>query len=528
MRRVAPWPPASTRPQGRAAQAFARAHDYGLALGEYLARANESIAIIAQIEHIDAVANLDEILAVPGIDCLFVGPLDLSGSMGLLGQMTHPEVQEVIGTVVMRAKAAGMPLGLFVGDGNAAHDAIGRGFDLIAMSTDGIYLWTAARGGIGGGAQMSVATLVLEDGSIYTGAALGASRRRRLRAGLQHRHDRLSGSPHRSVVSRPGGVVHGSPHRQRGRQPRRLRIVAPPGRGRGDPPAQPGRQQLARRAGPGRLAGDARRARHQRRGHARPDDQAAQPGHTARRALYAWNSRFRVAGDGAGLARSRWSRHGARGDVRRILSLDGRRRRRVAEGHRLASSAASAPHIVAYDFGSKRNILRHLAARGARVTVVPATTTWQEALALQPDGVVLSNGPGDPAGLPYAVEATRGLLASGLPVLGICLGHQLMGLALGGRTTRLKFGHHGVNHPVQDVRTGQVYITSQNHNYCVETDSLDPAVVALTHISLNDGSLEGLRLLDRPALSVQYHPEASAGPHDAEPIFDEFFELLSA
>ncbi len=134
------YPPAGTRGAG-----VARAHDYGLALGGYLARANESIAIIAQIEHIDAVANLDEILTVPGIDCLFVGPLDLSGSMGLLGQMTHPEVQEVIGTVVTRAKAADMPLGLFVGDGNAAHDAIGRGFDLIAMSTDGIYLWTAAR-----------------------------------------------------------------------------------------------------------------------------------------------------------------------------------------------------------------------------------------------------------------------------------------------------------------------------------------------------------------------------------------------
>ncbi len=145
----------------------------------------------------------------------------------------------------------------------------------------------------------------------------------------------------------------------------------------------------------------------------------------------------------------------------------------------VTSGAASAAHIVVYDFGSKRNILRHLAARGARVTVVPATTTWQEALALQPDGVVLSNGPGDPAGLPYAVEATRGLLASGLPLLGICLGHQLMGLALGGRTTRLKFGHHGVNHPVQDVRTGKTAITSQNHNYCVEADGLDPAVVEL-------------------------------------------------
>jgi carbamoyl-phosphate synthase small subunit len=184
------------------------------------------------------------------------------------------------------------------------------------------------------------------------------------------------------------------------------------------------------------------------------------------------------------------------------------------------------PHLVVYDFGSKRNIMRHLAARGARVTVVPAATTWQAALAFHPDGVVLSNGPGDPAGLPYAVEATRGLLEAGLPVLGICLGHQLMGRALGGSTRRLKFGHHGINHPVQELRTGAVQITSQNHNYCVEPESLNPEIVDITHLSLNDGSLEGMRLRGRPALSVQYHPEASAGPHDAEPIFDQFFALL--
>jgi carbamoyl-phosphate synthase small subunit len=191
-----------------------------------------------------------------------------------------------------------------------------------------------------------------------------------------------------------------------------------------------------------------------------------------------------------------------------------------------AGATGAGPHIVAYDFGSKRNILRHLAARSARVTIVPATTTWQEALALRSDGVVLSNGPGDPAGLPYAVEAARGLLAAGVPMLGICLGHQLMGLALGGRTARLKFGHHGINHPVQDVRTGKVQITSQNHNYCVEPASLDLARVEITHVSLNDGSLEGMRLRGRPAFSVQYHPEASAGPHDAESLFDEFFALL--
>jgi carbamoyl-phosphate synthase small subunit len=192
----------------------------------------------------------------------------------------------------------------------------------------------------------------------------------------------------------------------------------------------------------------------------------------------------------------------------------------------LPPGSASGPRLVVYDFGSKRNILRHLSARGGRVTVVPATTTWQEALALRPDGVVLSNGPGDPAGLPYAVKAVRGLVDAGAPLLGICLGHQLLGLALGGRTTRLKFGHHGINHPVQEVGTGKVQITSQNHNYCVEPASLDPAAVEITHVSLNDGSLEGMRLRNRPALSVQYHPEASAGPHDAEGVFDEFFRML--
>jgi carbamoyl-phosphate synthase small subunit len=183
-------------------------------------------------------------------------------------------------------------------------------------------------------------------------------------------------------------------------------------------------------------------------------------------------------------------------------------------------------HIVAYDFGIKENILRHLASFGARVTVVPADTSAQDALALHPDGVFLSNGPGDPAGLPYAVEAARGLVESGVPILGICLGHQLLGQALGGRTRRLKFGHHGGNHPVQDLRNRRVLITAQNHNYCVETESLAPAQVEVTHLSLNDGSLEGMRLKDRPVLSVQFHPEAAPGPHDAHGIFGEFFELI--
>ena len=189
-------------------------------------------------------------------------------------------------------------------------------------------------------------------------------------------------------------------------------------------------------------------------------------------------------------------------------------------------STEYAPHIVAYDFGCKRNILRHLAAGGARVTVVPADTSAADALALAPDGVFLSNGPGDPAGLPYAVVAVAGLLDAGVPILGICLGHQLLGRALGGSTHRLKFGHHGANHPVQDLRTGRALITAQNHNYCVDPTSLDPAAVEITHISLNDGSLEGLRLRGRPVLSVQFHPEAAAGPHDAVGIFDEFLALM--
>jgi carbamoyl-phosphate synthase small subunit len=145
---------------------------------------------------------------------------------------------------------------------------------------------------------------------------------------------------------------------------------------------------------------------------------------------------------------------------------------------------------------------------------------------MQPDGIFLSNGPGDPEGLPYAVEAVRDLLDSGLPILGICLGHQLLGMAMGGRKQRLKFGHHGGNHPVQHLSTGKVLITAQNHNYHIETDSLDPAEVEITYLSLNDKSLEGMRLKHKPVLSVQFHPEAAPGPHDAHDIFGEFFGLL--
>ena len=197
-----------------------------------------------------------------------------------------------------------------------------------------------------------------------------------------------------------------------------------------------------------------------------------------------------------------------------------------AAGRGGVSPPSPSLHVVLYDFGAKRNIMRHLAAAGLRVTVVPADTPAAQVLAMQPAGVMLSNGPGDPAGLPYAVEATRQLIDAGTPIFGICLGHQLIGRALGGSTSRLKFGHHGGNHPVQDLRTGAVAITAQNHNYQVDTASLDPAEVEITHVSLNDGSLEGMRLRRKPVFCVQYHPEAAPGPHDAHGLFGEFLRLI--
>jgi carbamoyl-phosphate synthase small subunit len=182
--------------------------------------------------------------------------------------------------------------------------------------------------------------------------------------------------------------------------------------------------------------------------------------------------------------------------------------------------------IVAFDFGIKENILRHLSSYGAHVTVVPADTSAEEVLALNPDGVFLSNGPGDPAGLPYAVEAVSGLIESGIPIFGICLGHQLIGRALGADTHKLKFGHHGGNHPVQYLPGGEVLITAQNHNYCVTEGDLNKDEVEITYKSLNDNSVEGLRMKSKPVFSVQFHPEAAPGPHDAHDIFDEFFKLI--
>lgn len=182
-------------------------------------------------------------------------------------------------------------------------------------------------------------------------------------------------------------------------------------------------------------------------------------------------------------------------------------------------------NVVAYDFGVKRNILRLLADMGCRVTVVPAQTPAAEVLALQPDGIFLSNGPGDPEPCDYAIAAIREFLTTDIPVFGICLGHQLLGLATGAKTMKMKFGHHGANHPVQDLATKQVMITSQNHGFAVDESTL-PANVRATHRSLFDGSLQGIELTDRPAFSFQGHPEASPGPHDVRQLFNHFLELM--
>ncbi|MFI5183274.1 MAG: glutamine-hydrolyzing carbamoyl-phosphate synthase small subunit [Vicinamibacteria bacterium] len=183
--------------------------------------------------------------------------------------------------------------------------------------------------------------------------------------------------------------------------------------------------------------------------------------------------------------------------------------------------------VVAYDFGMKRNILRMLAAAGCDVAVVPAATTAQEALSLAPDGIFLSNGPGDPEPVTYAVEAVKALMEK-RPVFGICLGHQILGLACGGRTFKLKFGHRGANHPVKDLRSGRIEVTSQNHGFAVEPALFERPELILTHVNLNDGTVEGFRHRDLPVLSVQYHPEASPGPHDSHYLFAEFVGLMKA
>ncbi len=197
----------------------------------------------------------------------------------------------------------------------------------------------------------------------------------------------------------------------------------------------------------------------------------------------------------------------------------------IAANARAAEPPPERFHVVAYDFGIKRGILRRLRSSGCRVSVVPATTPARDVLAMKPDGIFLSNGPGDPAAVGYAVESARELTRSKLPVFGICLGHQILGLALGGKTYKLKFGHHGANHPVMDLGTRKVEITSQNHGFAVDVDSMQGRAV-LSHVSLNDKTVEGMRHGELPVFSVQYHPEASPGPNDASYLFDRFCTLM--
>jgi carbamoyl-phosphate synthase small subunit len=196
-----------------------------------------------------------------------------------------------------------------------------------------------------------------------------------------------------------------------------------------------------------------------------------------------------------------------------------------ALGKGYGRQASAKLHVVAYDYGVKRNILRMLAARGCQLTVIPAESTAQDALALKPDGVFLANGPGDPEPCDYAIRAVREVVERGVPVFGICLGHQLLGLASGAKTVKMKFGHHGANHPVQDLDTGRVMITSQNHGFAVDEATL-PSNVRVTHKSLFDGTLQGFARTDRPAFCFQGHPEASPGPQDVGYLFDRFVSMM--
>jgi carbamoyl-phosphate synthase small subunit len=212
---------------------------------------------------------------------------------------------------------------------------------------------------------------------------------------------------------------------------------------------------------------------------------------------------------------------------RSMVGLDLAREVTCPEPYHFGSAPASHPYsVVAYDFGMKRNILRMLTAAGCDVTVVPATTSAEDTLALKPDGVFLSNGPGDPEPCDYAVEASRKIMDARVPLFGICLGHQILGLACGGKTFKLKFGHRGANHPVKNLATGHVEVTSQNHGFSVDPALFERSEFILTHLNLNDGTVEGFRHRDLPVISVQYHPEASPGPHDSHYLFGDFIKLM--
>jgi carbamoyl-phosphate synthase small subunit len=215
---------------------------------------------------------------------------------------------------------------------------------------------------------------------------------------------------------------------------------------------------------------------------------------------------------------------------RNMVGLDLAREVTCAERFDTPAAAGSARpfKVVAYDFGMKRNILRMLNAAGCDVTVVPATTSAEDTLKLAPEGVFFSNGPGDPEPVTYAIEAAKKMMDKKLPLFGICLGHQILGLACGGKTYKLKFGHRGANHPVKNLATGQVEVTSQNHGFAVDRALFERPEYELTHVNLNDGTVEGFRHKELPVMSVQYHPEASPGPHDSHYLFKDFIDMMTA